>query len=357
MAEDGGLVGLLELLAEDSPAHAGHGATATARVRAEALVALGAAGLPDAALPFVVEELESGGEPVLVAAAARAARGHRPPDPRLTRPLLQALRNLAGRDDVVTLGGQPSGAGDGGGTTALLEVLATLQELDLPDEAREELQHLARTEGLLFGEAVRAALEDLAGVPGHCCGSGMPAAPALDDGRQPGPGPVPREVEVEDQDGERMVFCDFLTRAPTVVAFFYTRCDNPRKCSLTITSLGELCRDLGDRLGSVQVAAVTYDPGFDIPARLQRYGRDRGLPFGPAVRMFRAVAGWDRLRAHFVLRVGYSASVVNRHGIELFLLDGGTVVRTWARTRWIPADVAGQLGQSWNPTPRPLTAR
>ncbi len=147
-----------------------------------------------------------------------------------------------------------------------------------------------------------------------------------------------------------MVFADFLTRAPTVVAFFYTRCDNPRKCSLTITSLGELCRDLGDRLGSVQVAAVTYDPGFDIPARLLRYGRDRGLPFGPAVRMFRTVAGWDLVRAHFGLRVGYTASVVNRHGIELFLLDNGRVARTWARTRWAPADVAEQLGQVQRPT-------
>jgi protein SCO1/2 len=173
----------------------------------------------------------------------------------------------------------------------------------------------------------------------------MPAAPALDDGRRPAACPVPREIEVEDQDGERVVLADFLARAPTVVAFFYTRCDNPRKCSLTITSLGELCRDLGDQLGSVQVAAVTYDPGFDIPARLLRYGRDRGLPFGPAVRMFRTVAGWSLLRAHFQLRVGYSGSVVNRHGVELFLLDDGRVIRTWARTRWTPADLAARLAR------------
>ncbi len=88
-----------------------------------------------------------------------------------------------------------------------------------------------------------------------------------------------------------------------------------------------------------------------------RYGRDRGLPFGPAVRLFRAVTGWEVLRDHFALRVGYTASVVNRHAIELFLLDGGTVVRTWARTRWIPADVARRLGQVGSPPPRASTAR
>ncbi len=345
MTEDG-LVRLLELLAEDAPAHSGRSRAATARVRAEALVALGAAGPPDAALPYVVEELESGGEPVLVAAAARAARGRRPPDPRPTRPLLQALRTMAGRDDVVVLGGHLRGPGTEERTTPLLEVLATLQELELSGEARQELHRLARTEGALFGEAVRTALEDVAGAPGSCCGGGMPATPALDDGRRSGACPVPREVEVEDQDGERVVLADFLTRTPTVVAFFYTRCDNPRRCSLTITSLGDLCRDLGDRLGSVQVAAVTYDPGFDIPARMLRYGRDRGLPFGPAVRTFRVVAGWDLVPGHFGLRVGYTASVVNRHGIELFLLDHARVVHTWARTRWTPADVLARLGQA-----------
>ncbi|SNS14621.1 Cytochrome oxidase Cu insertion factor, SCO1/SenC/PrrC family [Geodermatophilus pulveris] len=343
MGEDREPTGLLGLLDEASPAHAGRSAAETARLRAEALLSLGASGLPDAALPFVVEELESGSEPLLVAAAARAARGRRPVDPRLTRPLLQALRNLAERDDTVSFG-SPRPAPGTSGTTPLSEILATLRELELSSAARDELRDLARREGPLFAGAVRTALEDVAGPAGHCCGGGMPATPALDDGRQAAVGPVPREVEVEDQDGRRLALADFFGHAPTVVAFFYTRCDNPRKCSLTITSLAELCRDLADRLGSVQVAAVTYDPGFDIPARLRRYGSDRGLPFGPAVRMFRTVAGWDLLRAHFGLRVGYTASVVNRHGIELFLLDGGRVVRIWSRTRWAPADVARQLG-------------
>lgn len=186
----------------------------------------------------------------------------------------------------------------------------------------------------------RHSIAALAGSP--CCSSVHNSAPVDSQDPSPLPVPVPDEVEVEDQDGKRLILAEFLRRAPTVLAFFYTRCGNPRKCSLTITSLAVLGRELAarNRLGSVQIAAITYDPGHDLPARLRRYGRDRGLPFGPAVRMFRTVAGHELLRDHLALRVGYTSSVVNRHGIELFLLDGaGRVARTWARHRWEPAEV------------------
>ena len=45
-------------------------------------------------------------------------------------------------------------------------------------------------------------------------------------------------MELEDQDGARVTFGEFFAGKPSVVAFFYTRCDNPNKCSLTITKLG-----------------------------------------------------------------------------------------------------------------------
>jgi cytochrome oxidase Cu insertion factor (SCO1/SenC/PrrC family) len=206
----------------------------------------------------------------------------------------------------------------------------------------EALQNFRSARNTLLSPVVQAALDRtiaaMAGSP--CCSSVRNPAPV--DGPDPSPLPVPEEIEVEDQDGTRLILTEFLRRAPTVLAFFYTRCGNPRKCSLTITSLAVLGRELAARnqLGPVQIAAITYDPGHDLPARLRRYGRDRGLPFGPAVRMFRTVAGPELLRNHLALRVGYTSSVVNRHGIELFLLDDtGRVTRTWARHRWEPTEV------------------
>ena len=55
-----------------------------------------------------------------------------------------------------------------------------------------------------------------------------------------------------------------------------------------------------------QLAAITYDPGFDLPPRLAAYGRARGLTVRSSVRMFRAVEGHSRLAEFFGLRVGYT---------------------------------------------------
>ena len=126
-------------------------------------------------------------------------------------------------------------------------------------------------------------------------------------------------------------------------AFFDTRCQNPNKCSPTITKLGDLQRRLDDLgMGDVQVAAITYDPGFDLPHRLAAYARARGMdprttPSGRCA----PVVGHDQLRRFFGLRVGYNGSIVNQHGIELYLLDSELqIVRTWARVPWEITDVA-----------------
>ena len=39
-----------------------------------------------------------------------------------------------------------------------------------------------------------------------------------------------------------MTLADLLTAQSTVLAFFYTRCMNPNRCSLTITLLAALAR-------------------------------------------------------------------------------------------------------------------
>jgi protein SCO1/2 len=149
-------------------------------------------------------------------------------------------------------------------------------------------------------------------------------------------------VVLEDQDGGRVAFEEYYSGKPAIVAFFYTRCDNPYKCSRTITGLAALqgalaCRGLAD---AVKVTAITYDPEFDGPARLRAYGRDRGVRFGADARFFRAVTGFAELRRRFDLGVNYGASTVNRHRIEVHLLDGrGAVSASFTRLQWTVDEV------------------
>jgi protein SCO1/2 len=149
-------------------------------------------------------------------------------------------------------------------------------------------------------------------------------------------------VEFEDQDGARISFADYFTGQPTIGVFFYTRCDNPLKCSLSITNLGVVQRLLEERgLGdSIRTAAITYDPAFDLAGRLRTYGRERGLRPGPNHRILRAPEGGAALREYFQLGVNFVESVVNRHRIELFVLDrNGRVAAAFERIRWDAAQV------------------
>src|SRR5262249_8785178 len=72
---------LADLLREEHPAYAGRGAAAVVRMRGWALLALARVGLTDATLAFALEELATGHDPYLVAAAARALPRARPLSP------------------------------------------------------------------------------------------------------------------------------------------------------------------------------------------------------------------------------------------------------------------------------------
>jgi protein SCO1/2 len=129
---------------------------------------------------------------------------------------------------------------------------------------------------------------------------------------------------------------------PAIIAFFYTRCDNPLRCSLTISQLATVQRLLrADGIADkIQLAAITYDPGFDLPIRLRKYAQDRGLDLGQSCRLFRSIQ-LDVLRNHFGLGVSFLGSLVNRHRIELFLLDAqGRTAGHFERLRWSPEEVA-----------------
>jgi protein SCO1/2 len=146
----------------------------------------------------------------------------------------------------------------------------------------------------------------------------------------------------EDHGGNRVTFGEFFDGQPSIVAFFYTRCDNPLKCSLTVAKLGRVQAMLEERgLGSrIRTAAITYDPGFDSPARLRSFGERRGLRLGANHRMLRSLDGMDALRRRFRLGVNFVESLVNRHRIEAYVLDAhGRIAVSFERLRWSEHEV------------------
>jgi protein SCO1/2 len=307
---------LLALLPEQHPLYAGRSTNETARIRGFILAAFEKKGLPQGALQYVLEELESGFNAYLVAAAARALRGAAA-DLRFAAYLRKAQRNIRYNDLPVTF-----------------DVYRPRWPVANPTSAMEEIQKT-----LAWLGAAGANESD-------CCTIAFPP----DRARKA----ASLEIELEDQDGRALRFDEFFRGKLSVVAFFYTRCDNPEKCSLTIAQLARLQEavESGPLNGQVRIAAITYDPLYDLAPRMKRFGDNRGVRFDDDVRFFRACDGFEELRARFDLGVNFIGSLVNRHRIELYVLDArGDIVATFSRMRWDVAAVIAEL-QSHLPGPR-----
>jgi cytochrome oxidase Cu insertion factor (SCO1/SenC/PrrC family) len=334
---------LVGLLAEDSPLYAGRGTNEVERLRGYVLAGFESR-LPPEAVPFVLEELELGLNPYSVAGAARALRGASEVPAEAPARLVGAMRRLRGGDAPVSFEvSAPVAAGD---TTALGELARTLAWLG--PRARSVRAELGTLVGdRAYAPAVLAQLADaLAAVDrpdepvASCCHPdhvSAAAAPARASARFD-------ELALEDQDGTQLSFAEAFAGRPTALAFFYTRCTNPLKCSATVTGLARIARRVAEDGVDANVAGISYDPGFDRPARLRTYGADRGIAFSPTCRLLRTVGPFAPLQHAFQLGVGFGPVTVNRHRLDLVVLNASLAVsHRLERRLWSDDDVLAAL--------------
>ena len=337
---------LIELLHEGNPVYDGRGSTTIVRMRGWVLLSLARAGLTDESLIFVLEELDTGVDAYLVAAAARALRSYPTPQASFAPFVMRAITHIRYRDEAVSFEGYGEYAVGSKGTSAVRELIKTLAWLG--PTARDvvaELEALKAEHGGLgkkLHDEIDRALQAIGSseqVKGDCCA--LPSIFSWESGSRPSCGPIASTV-FEDHDGRSITFKEFFSQRPTIVVFFYTRCDNPLKCSLTITKLARVQTLLAERglSDKIQTAAITYDPAFDLPERIHRYGEQRGLQLQDGHRMLRAVDGIDAIRKHFRLGVNFVQSLVNRHRIEVYILDrDGRVTASFERLHWEEQEV------------------
>jgi protein SCO1 len=354
---------LLDLLREDHPIFDQRGAAAVSRLRGWILLALARGGVSHDALPFVLEELEAGLDPYPVGAAARALRAYGARSEGFAPFLRQALGNMAGRDEPLSFETYGEYAVESSETSPIREILLTLGWLGpAAKSVLADLEALRDQPGILSQrlcpdfERALATIRGRDGKHDGCCELPEGVRAVFSWCREGDAAGSIAQTLFEDQSGARVAFTEFFHGRPTIVVFFYTRCDNPLKCSLTVTKLGrvqELLRERG--LGAViGTAAITYDPGFDSPDRLRSFGERRGVRFDAVHRMLRAVDGMDALRRHFHLGVNFIGSLVNRHRIEAYVLDAqARVVWSFERLRWTEEELVARAAAVANENPLP----
>jgi cytochrome oxidase Cu insertion factor (SCO1/SenC/PrrC family) len=353
---------LAAMLAEQSASFAGRGTNEAERLRGYVLAGFETAGLPPEAVPFVLEELELGRNPYTVAAAARALRGAEDVPAETPALIVGAIARLRSSDDVVSFDGFAPTPTRGDSVTALAELARTLAWLGpRAKPALDDLRALVEGDGEKFSPAVGAELaraaealarEDSAAAAPCCSEHGGPA-PA---DAAPVGGTELADLTLEDQDGTRLSFSEAFAGRPTALTFFYTRCQVPEKCSLTVTRLGRLARACEAEALEANVAGITYDPAFDRPARLKTFGADRGVVFTPRCRLLRTTGPFGPVREAFDLGVGFGPVTVNRHRIDLLVLDASLgVAARFERRLWHEAAVLSALRAAPTPQARPAT--
>jgi protein SCO1/2 len=145
------------------------------------------------------------------------------------------------------------------------------------------------------------------------------------------------DIAFKDHDGRDGLLAKIADK-PLLVTFFYSRCQNSKKCSMAVTRLGGLQRRLAqagldDR---VRLLAISYEPQFDTPERLHRYATDRGFQLTPnALALQLDPARNQRLVEELNAPANYNAGWINTHGVELTLLDAhGRPVRKYHTVLW-----------------------
>jgi protein SCO1/2 len=351
---------LVPLLPENHPVYEGKSSNQIIRMRGYLLAAFEGCGTPQSAAIYLLDELQNSRNPYMVAAAAKAVRGLECRNTEIIPYLFKAIENIKWTDDALCFETYKPEWPLPSTTTALAEIFKTFGWFGgYAQRSLPALQQLQTEHERIFSPAVKTELslalhkisEDQDFQPDACCEAIFRKETFHQKTNGAENAANLNVIIFEDQDGLKVPYSTFFEEKPTVLVFFYTRCDNPNKCSLSVTKLGHLQQALVDAglEGKVRTAAVTYDSGFDLPFRLRPYAERRGVQTDANNRVFRVDSGFPELAKFLNLGVNFMGSVVTNHKIELYVLDKGKLTGSFQRLQWEVEEVVSCLQKLSDP--------
>lgn len=326
---------LLNILSRNHEVYKDRGITQVNRIRGYALSSFEFTSTPIQAIPYICEELDNGHSPYVVAAAAIATRSIKEPGSDLADFLSRALIRFAHKDEAISFSSYKPAWPLQDYTTASLEILRSLAWLGANAKASLPVleNYCDGSFAPLPGENKKQALQTIDAIKNcdkkineNCCS--FQGTTSSRSGRS-----AVYKTILQDQDGEHYHFKDFFTGSISVVAFFYTRCDNPYKCAATVNKLAQLqARLKEENTKDIHIAAITYDSAYDTADQIRQYTANRGLQFDRHCKAFRLdKEDASIIKNYFDLAVNYNSAIVNHHSIELFILDTrGKIITTFA---------------------------
>lgn len=330
---------LLKLLEHSHPVYTNRGTNEAIRIRGYLLASFAHTGLPGRALPYVLEELDSSNNAYLIAGAAIALRGLAHPPAGIAAYLLRAVERLRCADNALSFATYKPHWPMASYTSALAELFKTMQWLK--GNAADSLESLRTLYNdkqfspqvrLEIGKAMNAIEKDPVHATDVCCTTPV----IITSGRSVRKKELAK-VRFQDQDGNAIGYNEFFCGKPAVAVLFYTRCNNPLRCSLNMARMGHLQQALQAHClsGKINLAAITYDPAFDNAGRMQAYSKHRQFITDEHNRCLRVEEGTEILWRHLQPAVNYNGSLVNHHATEFWLLNAqGAIEKKFTGTQW-----------------------
>lgn len=149
--------------------------------------------------------------------------------------------------------------------------------------------------------------------------------------------PFDLDFAATDQDGNALKLADLVGK-PIVMSFIFTRCGNPKMCPAITLQMANLQRSLDDAnlADDVRVVLLSYDPVYDTPARLKKYGATRGFRFTHGDTILQpSVDDYRDLIGELAIAVAPLPDGSFNHAMELLVIDAqGRYVRDYQGDLW-----------------------
>jgi len=347
---------LTALLKEQHVAYEDKSAAAVNRMRGYVYYSFSINGTPDKAIKYLLEEMESGDNAYTIAAAALAIRHSGARSEKVAGILMKGLNRAIQKNGYLSFDTYRQNWPLSNQTSAVEEVLKTISWMGSYAFAFMEQLELLLENGYvsLSDSNVDRVKETILEIrksgelKTDCCTSFVNHN---DDKNTARPGwykrrSIRKSVQLQAQDGNTISMDHLLKDRYSLIAFFYTRCENPAKCSLTISNLAAIQKKL-IALGhaeNINITAISYDSYNDSPTLLQAYGAARGLKWNEHTRMLRVTSDFNRIRDYFDLGVNFNGPVINRHSIELYMVDtNGDIVERFQRSQMDNDHITSQI--------------
>ena len=349
-------------LMENDPIYYGRGPKEVERIRGYMLASLSEIGTNGKVKSIVETELAYGYHPYLVAAAARTAGTIKKGSeviPLLTKYLVDGYK-----DDFIDLDHYGTNWPLKAPTSVRLEVIKSLGKIGssnpkvaltgLREVTENNKKYFFSIDSSLYSEAKIAInlidntnqFDDFpqvsltpSSISTHACcstesGSTMTNAVWINSDKRT---LQIKDIKAVDQNGNDFKFSTALGK-PFALTFFYTRCDNPNKCSATIEHFARLQQSLrkGGFDNKVDLFGITLEPSYDAPIQLNAYGKDRGMDFDDNTKFLTmGNKGHEGLISDLGVLVSYGKGLVNNHGSQLYIFDKkGRVAKIYNNKVW-----------------------